>query len=77
MHGLCMMNADKQTFLTQTGPKNKTSGTTSRERNPGPQRSLQGNEHPSFQLGQSRYTDEVRYRSSSTGEVIQEEDGTL
>jgi hypothetical protein len=24
MHGLCMMNADKQTFLTQTGPTNHT-----------------------------------------------------
>jgi hypothetical protein len=37
MRGLCMMNADKQTFLTQTGfigISTQTSGTTPQERKP-------------------------------------------
>ena len=62
MCGLCMMNADKQTFLTQTAPRNKHSNNRyyiSKERKPGPlretvtgkRRSLQGDEHQSFQLG--------------------------
>jgi hypothetical protein len=41
------------------------------------QRFLQGNEHPSFQLGQSRCIDELRRRSNSTGKVIKMEDGYL
>ena len=43
MHGFCMMNADKQTYPTQTGPRihGRTSGTTYRERKPGPLENIQ------------------------------------
>ena len=39
MRGLCMINVDKQTYLTQTGPRinGQTSGTTSQKRRPSPQ----------------------------------------
>jgi hypothetical protein len=38
MRSLCMINADKQTYITQTGPgiNGQTSGTTSQKRKPGP-----------------------------------------
>ena len=44
MHDLCMMNADRQTFLTQTTSQRistQTSDTTSQERNPGSSESIQ------------------------------------
>ena len=46
MRGLRMMNADKQTFLTQTGPtvNGQTSGTTSQERKLGPVENIQSDE---------------------------------
>ena len=48
MRGLCMINVDKKTYLTQTGPRNngQTSGITSQKRKARPTGEINsGGEH--------------------------------
>ena len=91
MRGLCMMYADKQTYLTQPGPginhpvlHLKRESQVHRRvsnllgiRDTRKQRTLQGMNHQSFQLGTRVITDKVHHTNNSTGESIRGDKGFI
>ena len=90
MRGLCMMYADRQTYLTQPGPGINHPVLHLREsqvhrgvsnllgiRDTRKQRTLQGMNHQSFQLGTRVITDKVHHTNNSTGESIRGDKGFI
>ena len=91
MHRLCMINPDKQAQLTQTGGRvNHPILHLKREsqvhrgvsnllgiRDTRKQRTLQGMNHQSFQLGTRVITDKVHHTNNSTGESIRGDKGFI